>query len=319
MTPALSIGVALSDADTTGPAQLLHDADLAVYEAKAVGEAAIEVCTPELRTAADERQAVEAALRGAIERDELSVHFQPVVAAADLTPVAVEALVRWPDGSGPDRPASEFVGVAERSDLVVLLDRWVMERTIEQLADPTSRLGGSGVAAAVNVSARHASARPFAQPVLAALAAHGVSPDRLMVELTESSLLADVDHVVAELQDLRDHGISVAIDDFGTGYTSLALLHRLPVDTLKLDQALTSGLEMPEVEAIVKLIVDTAHVLGLNVIAEGVETEEQSRRLVALGVDQLQGYWFGRPVPVDDLPDLHRPAAPATAATSDRA
>jgi diguanylate cyclase (GGDEF)-like protein len=306
VTPAVSIGVALS-AEGTTPAQLLHDADLAVYEAKALGSGAIEVCTEELRRASDDRQAVEVELREAIVTDRLRVHFQPVVAADDERPVAVEALVRWPEGRGPDRSPSEFVAVAERSDLIVQLDQWVIERTIALLADADGALGRSGARAAVNLSARHASTRPFAGPILDCLDRRGVPPERLVVELTESALLADIDHVVSELRMLRERGVGVAIDDFGTGYTSLSLLHRLPIDTLKLDRAMTAQLGLPEVGAVVRLIVDTAHVIGLTVVAEGVETREQADELVALGVDQLQGFLFARPVPVDQLPSIDLP------------
>jgi len=301
VTPAVSIGVALSTVGTT-PAQILHDADLAVYEAKALGSGAIEVCSEELRRAAADRQAVEVQLREAIDDDTLRVHFQPVVSALTHEPVEVEALVRWPEGLGPERRPSDFVAVAERSDLITQLDRWVIERTISILGDRSGPLGHAR--AAVNLSARHASTRPFAATILDALSRHEVDPRRLVVELTESALLADVDHVVTQLDELRRAGVRVAIDDFGTGYTSLSLLHRLPVDQLKLDRGMTAGLGRPEVAAVVRLIVDTAHLIGMNVVAEGVETTEQAEELVELGVDLLQGFLFARPAPAEDLPAI---------------
>jgi diguanylate cyclase (GGDEF)-like protein len=308
VTPAVSIGVALSGDDAT-PARLLHDADLAVYEAKALGSGTIEVCTDELRWASDDRQSVEVELRDAIETGRLRLHFQPIVDAGDERPVSVEALVRWPEGLVPQRTPGEFVAVAERSDLIVQLDRWVIERTIAVLGDRATAFGRSGAAAAVNLSARHASTRPFAAPILESLDRHAVAPERLVVELTESALLANVEHVVSELRQLRDRGVCVAIDDFGSGYTSLSLLHRLPVDELKLDRAMTMQLARPEVAAVVRLIVDTAHLIGLSVVAEGVETREQADELVALGVDQLQGFLFAHPMPLDDLPAMERPVA----------
>jgi EAL domain-containing protein (putative c-di-GMP-specific phosphodiesterase class I) len=189
----------------------------------------------------------------------------------------------------------------------VQLDRWVIERTIAVLGDRATALGRGGAAASVNLSARHASTRPFAATILESLDRHGVAPERLVVELTESALLADVDHVVSELRQLRDRGVRVAIDDFGTGYTSLSLLHRLPIDTLKLDRAMTVQLGRPEVAAVVRLIVDTAHLIGLSVVAEGVETREQADELVTLGIDLLQGYLFARPMPIEDLPAIELP------------
>jgi diguanylate cyclase (GGDEF)-like protein len=308
VTPAVSIGVALSGDDAT-PARLLHDADLAVYEAKALGSGTIEVCTDELRRASDDRQSVEVELRDAIETGRLRLHFQPIVAAADERPVSVEALVRWPEGLVPQRTPGDFVAVAERSDLIVQLDRWVIERTIAVLGDRETALGRCGAAAAVNLSARHASTQPFAATILESLDRHAVAPERLVVELTESALLADVEHVVSELRQLRDRGVRVAIDDFGTGYTSLSLLHRLPIDTLKLDRAMTAQLARPEVAAVVRLIVDTAHLIGLSVVAEGVETREQADELVALGVDLLQGFLLARPMPLEDLPAMVLPVA----------
>lgn len=306
VTPAVSIGVALSG-DGATPARLLHDADLAVYEAKALGSGAIEVCTDVLRRASDDRQSVEVELRDAIETDRLRLHFQPIVAAGDERPVSVEALVRWPEGLVPQRTPGDFVAVAERSDLIVQLDRWVIERTIAVLGESETPLGRMGAAASVNLSARHASTRPFAAPILESLDRHAVAPHRLVVELTESALLADVDHVVSQLRQLRDRGVRVAIDDFGTGYTSLSLLHRLPVDTLKLDRAMTAQLARPEVAAVVRLIVDTAHLIGMSVVAEGVETRRQADELVELGVDLLQGFLFAHPMPLADLPAMEPP------------
>lgn len=308
VTPAVSIGVALSGDDAT-PARLLHDADLAVYEAKALGSGAIEVCTDELRRASDDRQSVEVELRDAIETSRLRLHFQPIVVVGDERPVSVEALVRWPEAMVPQRMPGDFVAVAERSDLIVQLDRWVIERTIAVLGDRDTALGREGATAAVNLSARHASTRPFAATILESLDRHAVSPERLVIELTESALLADVEHVVSELRRLRDRGVRVAIDDFGTGYTSLSLLHRLPIDTLKLDRAMTAQLDRPQVAAVVRLIVDTAHLIGLSVVAEGVETRSQADELVALGVDLLQGYLFAHPMPLEDLPAIELPVA----------
>jgi diguanylate cyclase (GGDEF)-like protein len=301
LTPTISIGLALGSGGATTPEQLLHDADLAVYEAKGAGGNVIEVCTPELRRASDHRQAVEKALAQAIAGNELRIALQAIVAADGSAVTGVEALVRWPQPDGTIRQPVEFVPIAERGNLVIDLDRWVIGETIGLLAawghDPRT----SALSASVNLSARHASVAAFADHILETLERHHVEPGRLVVELTESALIANLDHVVDELTRLRAHGVSVAVDDFGTGYTSLALLHQLPVDTLKLDRVLTTDLGDERVLAVVALIVDTAHLIGLSVTAEGVETVRQVEQLRELGVDALQGFLLHRPCGVGEV------------------
>jgi diguanylate cyclase (GGDEF)-like protein len=311
ITPSISIGLAMGSGSDTSPGRLLHDADLAVYEAKASGGNVIEVCSPGLRDASEHRQEVERSLTAALVEDELDLALQAVI-GADGTVLGVEALVRWPQADGSVRQPGDFVAIAERSNLVVDVDRWVITETVGLLArwrhDPRT----SSLSASVNISARHASVTAFAEPIRHPLEHHGVEPRRLVVELTESAVIANVDHVVEQLRRLRAHGVSVAVDDFGTGYTSLALLHQLPIDTLKLDRVLTAALGRERVVAVVRLIVDTAHLIGLSVTAEGVESAEQVEQLRDLGVDALQGFHLHRPCPspefVAELPGLARPA-----------
>jgi diguanylate cyclase (GGDEF)-like protein len=295
ITPSLSIGVATGSGPGTSPERLLHDADLAVYEAKAAGGNVIEICTNGLREASDHRQSIERTLARAIVDGGLDVAVQAVVGADDGVLMGVEALVRWPQEDGTVRAPIEFVAVAERSNLVVELDRWVIGETVRVLAGWKDDPRTASLTASVNLSARHASVMSFSDDILGTLERHGVEPGRLVVELTESALIANLDHVVEELRRLREHGVSVAVDDFGTGYTSLALLHQLPIDTLKLDRVLTANLGVERVRAVVQLVVDTAHLIGLSVTAEGVETAEQVDELRALGVDALQGFLLHRP------------------------
>ena len=314
ITPSLSIGVATGSGPGTSPERLLHDADLAVYEAKAAGGNVIEICTAGLRDASDHRQSIERSLAGAIDRGELDVAVQAVVGADDAVVIGVEALVRWPQADGTVHAPSDFVAVAERSNLVVELDRWVIAETVGVLARWKDDPRTASLTASVNLSARHASVVSFSDHILETLRRHDVEPGRLVVELTESALIANLDHVVDELRRLRESGVSVAVDDFGTGYTSLALLHQLPIDTLKLDRVLTANLADERVRAVVQLVVDTAHLIGLSVTAEGVETEEQVAELRALGVDALQGFLLHRPGTVasfvERLPDLGRTGDP---------
>jgi diguanylate cyclase (GGDEF)-like protein len=297
ISPSISIGVAVGAGAGTTPGQLLHDADLAVYEAKAAGGNVIEVCSPVLREASDHRQEVERSLTAALADDELAIALQAVMASDGRRVLGVEALVRWPQADGSVRQPGEFVGIAERSNLVVELDRWVIGETVRMLARWRHDTRTASLSASVNISARHASVVPFAEHIVRTLDRQGVDPGRLVVELTESALIANIDHVVEQLRVLRAHGVSVAVDDFGTGYTSLALLHQLPIDTLKLDRVLTAALGRERVVAVVRLIVDTAHLIGLSVTAEGVETAAQAEELRILGVDALQGYHLHRPCP----------------------
>ncbi len=299
ITPSLSIGVTAGSGADLSPERLLHDADLAVYEAKAAGGNVIEICTAGLRDAADHRQSVERSLARAIAGAELDVAVQAVVGSSDAAVIGVEALVRWPQADGTVRAPSDFVTIAERSNLVIDLDRWVIGEVVRVLAGWKDDPRTASLTASVNLSARHASVTSFADHILETLEEHGVEPARLVVELTESALIANLDHVVNELRRLREHGVSVAVDDFGTGYTSLALLHKLPIDTLKLDRVLTAKLGEERVRAVVQLVVDTAHLIGLSVTAEGVETAEQMDELRELGVDALQGFLLHRPAAVD--------------------
>lgn len=302
VTPRVSIGIALGDDASCTADSLIQDADLAVYQVKRRdGGDAIAICGPELRIESGRRREVEESLADAIRRDELVLHYQPVVSAVDHTVISCEALVRWPRPGGDMRLPRSFIPVAERSDLIVGLDSWVVRAAADELgrwrADPSL----DGVSLAVNISARHASTTPFAATFRDALDRTGTDAGRLVVELTESALLDNLEHVIVEMEQLRALGATVFIDDFGTGYTSLSLLHRLPVDGLKLDQLLIRSIGEPRVRAVVQLIVDTAHLLGLRVVAEGIESEGDADTMAALGVDALQGFFFARPAPIDGL------------------
>lgn len=296
-----SIGVAISgDSDLT-PDEVLRDADLAVYKAKQQGRNRIELCDDELRAGLSEQISMEIALRRAIDDDELTVHYQPVVAPFTRRLAGFEALVRWERPGHGLVGAEGFVDFAERSDLIVDIDCWVLERVVAQLAtwqtDEDAETTG-GLAVAVNVSARHLARDGFVENVLTPLRRHGVPGTLLVLELSEESLLRDLDAAAAKLGVLRAEGVTIAIDDFGTGYTSLAQLEGLPVDVLKIDRSFVGDRTS---DSLVKLIIDTGHALGVRITAEGIETEEQAARLSELGSDGLQGYLYGRPVAPDDL------------------
>ncbi len=305
-----SVGVALSGAGTT-PEQLLHDADAATYRAKAAGRGVVRVFDERLRAELSERSATEGALREALERGQLVLHYQPVLDLASGRTRGVEALVRWRRPGhrelvGPDA----FVPVAERSDLVCELGRWALREAAAQLVRWDAEGGDrAGLAVAVNVSGRHLAAPRLLEDVRTALDAAGVDPARLTVEITET-VLVEEPLALEHLRALRALGVRVAIDDFGTGYTSIGQLSRLPVDVLKIDRSLVASIDAGHA-ALVRLVVSAAHGFGLGVVAEGVEEPHQLAQLAATSCDAAQGHLFGRAVPPDELATPSLPGARA--------
>ncbi|MCB0990694.1 MAG: EAL domain-containing protein, partial [Acidimicrobiales bacterium] len=318
--PSVSIGVALAEGPFD-PDEVLRDADLAVYRAKAEGKRRIDVCDDRLRREVEERAAVEHDLRAALDADQLVLHFQPTVEAETRTIRTVEALVRWQHPQrGLIQPVG-FVPIAERSDLILDLDRWVVRSAAQQLAAWADHPLMADVSIAVNISARHLSHGVLAAEVADVLQATGARADRLIVELTETALFDDVTVAAAELQLLRDLGVRVALDDFGTGYMSVTQLRSLGFDSLKIDRSFVAEMSSSQNFPLIKLMVDIGHILGVEVIAEGIETEGQAALLTSLGSDHLQGFYFARPTSAaeveaavtlahvsDNLPPSIRPA-----------
>ncbi len=297
VTIGASIGIALADGADLTADELLHDADLAVYRAKAVGRGGIVICDEDLRNELAEAADLSSAIRSAIENDELVMYYQPIVDTRTNQLYALEALVRW-QRPGYDTliPPDRFVAFAERSNLIIDIDRWVIDSVARQVASWNGDPVRSDVLVAVNVSRRHLADDHFVDHVLGPLATYGVDPRRMIIEVTESALLDDLANAAAKLQRLRDEGLLISIDDFGTGYTSLAHLRSLPVDILKIDRSFTVNAATDAHEAsIVKLIIDTGHLLGATITAEGIETLREADILTGLGSDNLQGFYFARP------------------------
>lgn len=307
VTIGSSVGIALNDSETTA-SELLRDADIALYHAKELGRDRIEVCTPALQAAMAERMDIEQALTLAIMRDEFELHFQAIVNARSRATVGYEALVRWHRPGFGLVPPNDFIPVAERSDLIVEIDRWVIENAAAQIAAWTAAGQITTEAVSVNISGRHLTNPDFVEHVLAPLRRHGVHPAALVVEITESAIFDEPVTAAAKLETLRERGIRVAIDDFGTGYTSLNHLRSLPVDILKIDQSFTRD---ESAASLAQLIVSTGHLLGATVTAEGIETPLQADCLQRMGSDELQGYFFGKPVPVDQI-DFRAVSGPET-------
>ncbi|MEM9747992.1 MAG: EAL domain-containing protein [Actinomycetota bacterium] len=284
-----SVGVSLDDGRGVTAQAMLHEADVAVYEAKRAGSGIVRVCDEAMRTEIERSARLESELRRALHSDEFELWLQPVVDVEGLVESSREALIRW---RHPERGLvmpGDFIEFAERSDLIIDIDRWVLLDAARVLAaDP------DGTPIAVNVSGRHLTSESFVHDVIAPLRAHDVDPSRIVVEVTESSVLDDLGRAADHLDQLRELGVLVAIDDFGTGYASLSYLRQLPVDIIKIDRSFTRD---EESQSLVSMVVETARLLDLTVTAEGVEDEQQVDTLRRLGVDRLQGYHFGRPRP----------------------
>ena len=300
-----SVGIATSTGDSD-PDALVREAGAAVGDAKRHGRGGIRFCDDTLRRDLASRGSVERGLALAIERDELVLHFQQLVDARYERPVSIEALVRWMQPDGTMVPPGEFIPVAEASDLIVTLDRWVLEHAATQLSEWTDDPDLGHLTLAVNISERHLGHPRLVDHVLDPLRAAGVDPGRLVVEVTESALLDDLASAATRLATLREHGVKVAIDDFGTGYTSLAHLRALPVDVLKVDQSFVWNLDRDDERSLVRMIIEVGHLFGLEVVAEGVEDNTQARELLRLGVDTLQGFHYSRPAPAVEVAAISR-------------
>ncbi|MGY1602907.1 putative bifunctional diguanylate cyclase/phosphodiesterase [Geodermatophilus sp. SYSU D00815] len=294
-----SVGVAELD-PAEDVATTLRHADLALRAAKLAGKSCVRryVDTPD--DAAGRRAVLARDLPAAIERGQLRLVFQPVVGVAEGRVLGLEALVRWEHPELGTVPPHEFISLAEADGLVVPLQRWVLREATGTVAPLLAE--GRDLKLGLNVSIRHLQAGSLAADVARALAESGVPPHRLMVELTESVLMSAEDRFEGDLSTLRDMGVVISLDDFGKGYSSLARLARLPVDVIKMDSAFVGHIvDDPRSAALVGSVVELGRTLGMDVVAEGVETQGQLDALRALGCRFLQGYLLGAPVPSEQL------------------
>lgn len=297
VVPSASIGIAVSGPTHGDPMTLLRDADIATYRAKESGRNRWDVVDVALRRRALERLDLEHALRAALDAGDLRLHFQPIVDLTNGETVGREALLRWQHPERGLLAPGEFLHVAEESGLIMDVGRWVLAeaaRAAVASSDPDGYV-------AINVSP-HQVARPgLAGTVEKALADAGLAPERLVVELTESVMLSTAPGARKEIALLDELGVRIVVDDFGTGFSALSYLRDLPVSGIKVDRSFTAGLGHDEQsERIVEALTGLGRGLGVDVIVEGVETEEQRGVLAALGAEHAQGYLFGRPVPAFD-------------------
>jgi diguanylate cyclase (GGDEF)-like protein/PAS domain S-box-containing protein len=296
-----SIGIALFPSDGQDAATLLKHADAAMYLAKEKGKNNVQFYTAELAGMAARQFEMESELQLALSRGELLLHFQPKVDIASGKMVSVEALLRWAHPTRGLVPPLDFIPLAEERGLIVPIGRWVIQAACRQIRDWRAA-GIVTPPVAVNLSARQFASETLVDDIGGAMALFGVAPSDLEVELTESVLMADPERANEVLQQLHAMGVRISIDDFGTGYSSLSYLKRFPAQTVKIDRSFISGLPSDADDlAITEAVIAMAHSLGLNVVAEGVETHEQLAALRRLGCDEAQGFLLGRPMAAVDL------------------
>jgi diguanylate cyclase (GGDEF)-like protein len=299
-----SVGVAVSHGRDFSAEELIRDADVAMYKAKTAGKGHFQVFHPSMGAAVLERHGLKEELRLAIERQELTLYFQPIVDIDTGVLVAEEALVRWMHPRRGLVGPSEFVPLAEETGLILSLGQYVLEEACQQARrwqsqSRTVPSGGPEVSVHVNLSAVELRDPELVGRVRATLEGADVDPRSIVFEITESVLLEDAERVAATIEALRSLGARFALDDFGTGYSSLSYLHTLPFDMLKIAKSFVDGLARGGREAsFVRMIIELARTLGVTVIAEGIETPEQVSALVMLECDLGQGFYLGRPEPV---------------------
>ncbi|MGC4805103.1 putative bifunctional diguanylate cyclase/phosphodiesterase [Micromonospora sp. DT233] len=298
--PSASIGIAEYGPQHTSHTDLLRDADIAMYAAKAAGKSAYRTCTPALREAVVGRAELIADLRRAVDEEQFHLEYQPIVDLATGEVRSAEALVRWRHPRLGLLTPAKFLPLAEETGLILPIDRWVIHEACRAAATWRDRAPEATVA--VNIAAAHLRRADLIATVTAATAGAGLAPRALTLELTESALIDGSDRVLERLRQLRELGIRIAIDDFGTGYSSLSYLHDIPATDLKIDRSFVARLgEDTRAYATVEMVTRLAGAFDLTVVAEGVETDAQHAAVTAIGCVHGQGWRYGRPGPLADL------------------
>ncbi|HWQ08374.1 MAG TPA: bifunctional diguanylate cyclase/phosphodiesterase, partial [Holophaga sp.] len=296
----MSIGGCLFHGGQPSPGELFQNADTAMHEAKAVGRNTLRFFDPAMKVSLESRVSLEASMRAGFPGQFL-LHYQPQIDQAGHI-LGAEALVRWLHPVRGLVPPNQFIPVAEEIGLILDLGAWVLRTACDRLARLRTSPRNQSLHLSVNVSAMQFAQPDFVDTVLASLEASGADPHALELELTESMLVFNVDDVISKMSRLKDLGVTFSLDDFGTGYSSLSSLKRLPLDQLKIDQSFVRDiLTDPNDAAIARTIIALGRSLGLAVIAEGVETQEQRDFLATQGCNLYQGYFFSRPLPPDQF------------------
>ena len=295
-----SIGITVFGDRPNSTDDILQQTDIALHQAKAAGRNTMRFFSPALQAAVNARATLEEDLRKAIKTNQFLLYYQPQVEQGRLT--GAEALIRWKHPLRGIVPPDEFIPLAEETGLILPLGEWVLQNACTQIAAWAGQEQTADFTVAVNISARQLRQPEFVGQVLAALDRTGANPQRLRLELTESMLVENIEEIIAKMTQLKSHGLRFSLDDFGTGYSSLAYLKRLPLDRLKVDRAFVRDILVDASSgAIAQTILSLGRAMGLSVIAEGVETEEQLTFLAGLGCHSFQGYLFSRPLPVKEF------------------
>ncbi len=305
-----SIGVALVPGHGERIDEILRNADLALYRSKSEGRNCYQIYSEQMKVEADRRSALEIDLREAIWGDQLEVYYQPVVDIVSRRVVSVEALARWNHPTRGQITPSEFIPVAEQTGLIVELGNWVLLRACRD-----AKRMPAYIKVAVNLSPVQFAKSNIVEWASFALADSGLPAERLEFEITEGVLLEETERNLNSLREMKQIGISIALDDFGVGYSSLSYLTKFAFDKLKIDKSFIDALDRPETSAVISSIVELAHSLHLTILAEGIETEDQRKRVRSLGIKFGQGFLFAEPAPIDNLVfDVTHSAAKPTAA-----
>jgi diguanylate cyclase (GGDEF)-like protein len=301
-----SIGIASSGTGYTSADAVVRDADLAMYRAKALGKARYEVYDRAMHVAAVNRLALETDLRRALQNKEFVLHYQPIVLLSSAEVVGFEALVRWQKPGAELAYPGEFIDVAEDTGLILFLGLWVLREACFTMCEWQKEFPRQqALTISINISARQFAQSDLVQQVRDIIEETGIDPHTVRLEITESVTMGNAERTVQVLSQLKDLGVRFSIDDFGTGYSSFSYLHRFPLDTLKIDRSFISRLEQGcDSLEIVKTIMNLARNLGMQVVAEGTETEAHVDLLRSLGCDFGQGYFFSRPLTATAIRDL---------------
>jgi diguanylate cyclase (GGDEF)-like protein len=297
-----SLGFCLFPDGAQDSAGLLHSADAAMYEAKNAGRASVHIYTPATPRQTTDRLELEEDFRYALENNELSMHYQPQIQLATCDVTGVEALLRWNSPKRGNVPPSQFIAIAEEVGLMIPVGEWALQQICRDGVE-MQKATGRPLTVALNLSARQFGQRGLVELVEKNLVASGLNPRNLELEITEQMLMVNSPHTLATLQAIRDLGVGIAIDDFGTGFSSFSYILQYHVDRIKIDQSfIARSIEDPNATAVVRTIIAMAHGLNMRVVAEGVETIEQSDFLLWRRCDDAQGYLFARPMPKAEVP-----------------
>ena len=303
-TTTASVGITLFSDKTQGTNELLKEADLALYQAKAAGRNTVRFFNDAMHIQFTEKITMEASLKRAMDKGELSLMYQPQVDQLGKV-IGAEALLRWSPVDLEVISPDIFIPIAEEAGLIISIGEWALKGACAQLKRWSQDEGTQNLVLSVNISAKQFRKENFIEMVKSAVGTAGINPKLLKLELTESLLLEDVDAVIGTMNALRELGIKFSMDDFGTGYSSLSYLKRLPLDELKIDKSFVLDIAWDEGDrAIIRSILSLAQTLKLDVVAEGVETIEQRDYLLAEGCRFYQGYLYGKPLSEENFQSL---------------